>query len=1169
MASDQYLIGFVGLARLMESAGGLQVVGPQMESRVVRNPMDANALLDLSTLLFFTANPDMRKFAIEYQRRALEFRQIYHLAPPAKPTSLELLVLMAPGDMTSNTPVDCLLEGADINVTLLYVLPDRPLPSPLPDHDVIFVAIGESSANQILLRQLGELPALSAKPVVNLPDRIALLTRDRVSELLRSVPGTVMPATVVAKREDLVKVHRGEMSLDEIMAGGRFPIIARPPDSQGGKGLLRIDNQTELKAYVEGLPSAEFYISNFIDYRSPDGQYKKYRIVFVGERPFGCHLAISSNWMVHYVNANMDESATKRREEEQFFADFEHAFAVRHRQSLAAIHDRLGLDYLTIDCAETPDGKLLIFEADNAAIVHDFDDPAMYPYKPPAMRRIFSAFRELLVAQACARDEEAPPSTLDSLRDVVFSNPGSYQAHYNLANALREQGNIAEAVESCRKALALKPDLVEAHINLGAMLQRLGLLDDAAASSRTAISLRPDLAVAHFNLGSVLRDLDHSEAAIASYRRAISLKPDYALAHLSLGNALSEKGHLDAALQSYRAALSVQPDLAEAHSNLGLVLQARGLWQEAAESYRRATSLEPNFAIAHNNLGVALKELGQTEAALVSYQRALELADTAEIKANFVLCIKDHVFRRSDESIRRLVARAISEAWAWKSELAGASASLIRVTPAIRECLARAERAWPRLLPSAELFGPTGLAAMASDPVLRAALEAFPVCDVGLERCLTMVRRAMLESALEPNSGEGTANAVLTFYCSVARQCFINEYVFFETREEAASAALLRQRAIASLESGRAIPLSWIPALGAYFPLQSIAGMSALPRDSFPESIAALLTQQIDEPLQEAQLRTSIEQLTSIGVGVSSSVRRQYEENPYPRWMKLPPAGTARSFDDYLRRQFPSVPIRPLAKAEPLQMLIAGCGTGAEAIEAAQDLPHSQILAIDLSLSSLAYAVRKSRESGVENIKYLQADILEVRKIDRTFDVISSSGVLHHLADPLAGLRELLSLLRPGGFMRLGLYSEAARRVVVETRQFIAERGYASTPEDIRRCRQDLIAIGARFAPLKKFGDFYATSECRDLLFHVQEHRFTVPGIKAALQQAGLQFIGFVLDSNVNKDYAERYPDDLTRTNLDNWHLYETGFPDTFAGMYKFWVQKPGPFENVVGIPTR
>ena len=157
-----------------------------------------------------------------------------------------------------------------------------------------------------------------------------------------------------------------------------------------------------MASYLRDWPNDEFYISNFIDYRSADGQFRKFRIVLVDGKPFGGHLAISSNWMIHYVNADMDASAAKRQEETEFFATFEHGFAERHAQSLQAIHHSVGLDYLAIDCAETPEGKLLVFEVDNAAIVHDFDDPTLYPYKTPAMQKIFAAFREMLFARARA-----------------------------------------------------------------------------------------------------------------------------------------------------------------------------------------------------------------------------------------------------------------------------------------------------------------------------------------------------------------------------------------------------------------------------------------------------------------------------------------------------------------------------------------------------------------------------------------------------------------------------------------------------------------------------------------------------------------------------------------------------------------------------------------------
>ncbi len=207
------LIGFAGLARMLGSGHSLSELGSSMEARVAKAPMDAGALLDLSTLLFFTANPAMRKFAFDYQKRALDLQQLYELAPPTNPGALKLLVPMAPGDMTSNTPVDCLLEGADVRLTLVYVLPGRPLPTPLPDHDVVFVAVGESSANQILLGQLAELPHLTRRPVLNSPARIRLLTRDRVSELLQSLPGTAMPATVTVSREQPPRsAPRGEIA---------------------------------------------------------------------------------------------------------------------------------------------------------------------------------------------------------------------------------------------------------------------------------------------------------------------------------------------------------------------------------------------------------------------------------------------------------------------------------------------------------------------------------------------------------------------------------------------------------------------------------------------------------------------------------------------------------------------------------------------------------------------------------------------------------------------------------------------------------------------------------------------------------------------------------------------------------------------------------------------
>ncbi len=715
----------------------------------------------------------------------------------------------------------------------------------------------------------------------------------------------------------------------------------------------------------------------------------------------------------------------------------------------------------------------------------------------------------------------APSGAVGAHTSAAGPSEGA-EARFNQAATLHQQGKLAEAVDAYRAALALRPDLVVGHYNLGSALKALGELDEAAASYRKAIALQPDFHAAHYNLANTLRDLRRGDDAIASYRKAIALKPDFA----------------------------------EAYNNLGLVYQAQGRFDQAAENYRKAIAIQPGFADPHNNLGSALDALGLAEVAVASYRRALELDETPEYKANFVRCIRQRTFTRADPALKRLVARALAEPWAAPSELAKAAVSLIRTDPAIDKVIDRAARAWPRLLPAAELFGGAGPAPLASDPLLQALLENTPIADVALERCLTMVRAALLEVA-SATSESAISPELLTFDCALARQCFINEYVFACSGEELMCAMALREKLVATLQSAGTIAPLWIVAVAAYVPLHSLPKAETLLQRSLGEPLAGLIAQQIAEPLEEARYRDALPRLTPIDEGVSSAVQQQYEESPYPRWLRLPPAGRTAALGDYLRERFPFAPAHPLAERSAIDLLVAGCGTGRESIGAAQQFPDARVLAVDLSLASLGYAKRKTRELGLANVEYAQADLMNLGAIGRTFDAIVSVGVLHHLADPVAGLQALLPLLRPGGVMHVGLYSERARAAVVAARAFIKEHGYAADAEGIRRCRQALIE---QASPLIASPDFHATSECRDLLFHVQEHRFTLPQIDAMLRDAGLVLIGFSVGAEALRSYAKRFPDDPAQTDFSHWDAFEREFPDTFAGMYKFWaVKAPHP----------
>jgi SAM-dependent methyltransferase len=367
-------------------------------------------------------------------------------------------------------------------------------------------------------------------------------------------------------------------------------------------------------------------------------------------------------------------------------------------------------------------------------------------------------------------------------------------------------------------------------------------------------------------------------------------------------------------------------------------------------------------------------------------------------------------------------------------------------------------------------------------------------------------------------------------------------------------AAALAER----LRAGGDIPALWPVVVAAYAPLHRVPDLDGLADRTWPTAVTEVMTQQVGEPRDEQAIRASLPALTPIGDGVSRMVQDQYEQNPYPRWILPAPAITAYPAGEYLRTKYPRAPLWPLRLAGGADVLIAGCGTGAHAIEAFRRIAGARILAIDLSSSSLAYAIRKTRALGLP-IEYAQADIMRLGGIGRSFDIIESSGVLHHLADPMAGWRILLSLLRPGGVMAIGLYSRLARAEINAARAYIVERRYGGTPEEIRRCRQDILALpdGVPGQTVTRSGDFYSMSECRDLLFHVQEHQHTLPEIAGFVAEQNLQFLGFDLDPRVLDLYGRTYPEDPAMVDLARWHAFECDNPNVFVGMYQFAVQKP------------
>ncbi|MGB1540112.1 MAG: class I SAM-dependent methyltransferase, partial [Rickettsiales bacterium] len=417
-----------------------------------------------------------------------------------------------------------------------------------------------------------------------------------------------------------------------------------------------------------------------------------------------------------------------------------------------------------------------------------------------------------------------------------------------------------------------------------------------------------------------------------------------------------------------------------------------------------------------------------------------------------------------------------------------------------------------------------------ADPQLCLALCNSVVGILPFEQALIAIRKCcLLDWTL--------ADIPLVLLAAFAYQGFRNEYVWEIGPDEQAACDALAAKAKAGT-----LGISELFLLAAYRPLHRIEGIETceplLEKDDsgFARDI---WRQQVEEPQEEEQIKPEIPVLTSIEDTVSQNVQAQYEVNPYPRWSTLDTVEPLE-FKTHFERAFPHYPYIT-AIPSSCDVLVAGSGSGKQPLTLANTFKRFHVTGVDLSKTSLAYAIRKQKEvaPGV-TVKFAQADILKLEEAfePESFDMVQCTGVLHHMDDPMAGWKVLHRLLKPKGLMKIGLYSEIARRGVTVLREKIAKEGLPYTDEGIRRLREHIKAHPDEpdYKWVLQTIDFYSTSACRDLLFHVQEHQFTIPKIEAAIAELGLEFIGWDHPSpHVPKAFNEKFPEHEPPGSFEQW----------------------------------
>ena len=683
---------------------------------------------------------------------------------------------------------------------------------------------------------------------------------------------------------------------------------------------------------------------------------------------------------------------------------------------------------------------------------------------------------------------------------------------WNILGASSVQvGMYEKAVAAFKKVASINPNYAEAYSNLGLALNRQGKLNEAINSFKKAVSIKPDYAYAFSNMGNALKDRGELNKAIEAYKKSISLNPNYAEAHYNIGNTFKDKGKIDEAIKSFKKALSINPNFIEAYFNLGNALRDQGKLVESISEFNKALLLNPNYAVAYRNMGDTLRYV---------------------------------TFKKFNPSLQNTIVSLLDQKTHVRPKaIAKSVLGLLKLNPYLKKYL-QGKSVYKVKLPVKKI-----IVDLSKLTLLLKLMSVCTIADIEIENLLRKLRAILLFSI----SSLKSTPEILKFQSALALQCFTNEYLYSQNEDEEKALKVLERTVKLALNNNKQQNSQFILCLASYKPLNYYDWCDKL---FITSDIKEVYIRQVQEPKQEFIFKSNFSTLKEIKNKISSKVRDQYEINPYPRWeslgLPLRPVEISKVVNNINLKMFNN----SIKEIKVPDILIAGCGTGQHSIETAARFKSSKVIAIDLSLSSLAYAKRKTKEFGFQNIEYMHADILHLGKLDKQFDIIECSGVLHHMDNPIEGWQMLLDRLKPGGLMRVGLYSELARRHIVKIREEILEAGIVTNHNDMKLFRFKVMnSRKEHHRQILKSGDFYSLSELRDLLFHIKEHRFTLPEIQRSLLKLNLQFCGFE-----TKDIVSKFKLTHTNTNdcynLDKWHAFEVANPRVFSSMYQFWCQK-------------
>ena len=693
----------------------------------------------------------------------------------------------------------------------------------------------------------------------------------------------------------------------------------------------------------------------------------------------------------------------------------------------------------------------------------------------------------------------------------TLSFPNHVFSKFNLSFLYYKLNDLKKAEKIIEDAIKLKPKLPNGYCIKGLILKSLNKYNESKQSLEKAIDIDANYIDAYINLGLLNKDYNNYDDAEKYYLKAIDIDNNSAIAHLNLGACYKEKLDLDKAIFHTEKAIKLNNRLESSYLNLASIYNQKGNYNKSLDLAKKEISINHSNDLSYQLISEIIRKVGIIN---------IPEKDNRELLRE-LLNRKDISHRELFGNINNIISKKIIE-----------KLSILEF----------------------KFFDNKEFNILSQDKELVKALSLLIFCSPLWEKVLRNIRKIIL---LQYSESTNINNNLINFIIALGSQCFLNEYVYYISEEEKDKLKEL----IASIDNKNNQDYK-LALISCYQSLSSINNkiINLNNYKSKNKDFNKLLDLQFREKIIEQNISHKIKKIGKIFDLTSKEVKEQYELNPYPRWRY-------NSYSTEKKINFLSVISSEIypnkiqtdqiqLTTNKLNILIAGCGTGIQILEASR-YSNCEITAIDLSNSSISYAKRKVDEYGMKNINFIEMDLLELTKLNKKFDLIECSGVLHHMKDPAKGLSILLDSLESKGFIKLGLYSKYARKEILKARELIKEKNIKPNLDEIRSFRNDVLNGDIKqLNEITHWSDFYSTSMCRDLCFHSQEKCYSLIEIKHMIDTAKLEFLGFTLSKEIKDQYQSQNKNIDSLRNLQLWDKFEKTNPNTFREMYQFWSRK-------------